>query len=130
MALPKNVETPRGLELRAKLEAAIAAISVAQRLADATKDDYVVIGGIIVLFSYAEFNLRRLAEVFDHAGLLPRPWKDRAADLNIGEVEEAVQATPAWLLGPADVEALKTLAERRRLRNLVSHFVVRRFPND
>jgi len=42
-------------------------------------------------------------------GLLPRPWKGRALDLNIGEVEKAVQAAPAWA-GPADVEALKTHA--------------------
>jgi hypothetical protein len=73
--------------------------------------------------------LRRLAEAFDRADLLPRPWKGRAVDLNIGEVEKAVQAAPVWS-GPADVEALQTLATHRRLRNLVAHFVVRRFPSD
>jgi hypothetical protein len=129
MALPKSVETPRGLELQAKLKAAIAADRSLKEWPMPTRDDYVVIGGIIVLFSYVEFNLRRLAEVFDHADLLPLPWKGRAVDLNIGEVERAVQAARVWA-GPADVEALKTLVEDRRLRNLVAHFVVRRFPSD
>jgi hypothetical protein len=129
MALPKNVETPRGLELQAKLKTAMAADQSLKDWPMPTKDDYVVIGGVIVLFSYAEFNLRRLAEAFDHAGLLPDPWKGRARVLDIGQVDKAVQADPVWS-GPADVEALKTLADLRRLRNLVAHFVVRRFPSD
>jgi len=129
MALPNTVETPRGLELQAKLKAAGAADQSLKDWPMPTKDDYVVIGGIVVLFSYVEFNLRRLAEAFDHAGLLPHPWMGRAMDLDIGQVERAVQAAPVWS-GPADVEALKTLAELRRVRNLVAHFAVRRFPSD
>src|ERR1700683_4352416 len=109
MALPKSVETPRGLELQAKLKAAIAADRSLKEWPMPTRDDYVVIGGIIVFFSYVEFNLRRLAEVFDHADLLPLPWKGRAVDLNIGEVARAVQAARVWA-GPADVEALKRMA--------------------
>lgn len=126
MALPKNVETPRGLELKAKLEAADRSL---KDWPMPTKEDYIVIGGVIVLFNYVEFNLRRLAEVFDHADLLPDEWKGKAMSLDTGQVERAIQATPVWS-GPADVEALATLADLRPLRNLLAHFVVRRFPND
>lgn len=129
MALPENVETPRGLELLAKLKAAQAADPSLKDWPMPTKDDYVVIGGIVVLFSYAEFHLRRLAEAFDHAGLLPPPWKGKAMTLDIGQVEKAVQAAEVWS-GPADLDALRALAKRRPLRNLVAHCVVRRFPHD
>ena len=129
MALPPNTETPRGLELQAKYKATEAADPSFKDWPMPTQDDFALIGSIVVLFTYVEFDLRRLAEAFDHAGLLPPPWKDRAMDLNIGEVEKAVQAAPAWG-GPADVEVLKTLATHRRLRNLVAHFVVRRFPDN
>ena len=126
MALPKNVETPRGLELQAKLKAAEASM---KEWPMPTKDDYVLVGGIVVLFSYVEFQLRRLAEAFDYANLLPGEWKGRAANLDIGQVEQAVMAAPVWA-GAADLEALKTLADLRPLRNLVAHFVMRRFPTD
>jgi hypothetical protein len=125
MALPKSVETPRGLELQAKLNAADASM---KDWPMPTKDDYLLVGGIVVLYSYVEFQLRRLAEVFDHANLLPNEWKGKAANLDIGQVEKAVAAAPVWA-GP-DLETLRTLADLRPLRNLVAHFVVRRFPND
>jgi hypothetical protein len=126
MALPRNVQTPRNIELQAKVDAAGKSLAIWPML---TKDDYVLVGGIIVMYSYVEFNLRRLAEVFDHAGLLPAKWKDRAMDLDIGQVEEAVQATPVWA-GPDDVEVLKALAALRPSRNLLAHFTIRRFPDD
>jgi hypothetical protein len=83
MSLPKNVETPRGLELQAKLKAALAADPSFKDWPMPTKEDYVLIGGIVVLYSYVEFNLRRLAEAFDHSGLLPPPWKGRAMNLDV-----------------------------------------------
>jgi hypothetical protein len=125
LALPKNMETPRGLELQAKLNASPANMTDWPM---PTKDDYVLLGGIVVLFSYAEFQLRRLAEAFDYAGMLPDQWKGKAASLSIGKVEEAVAATPVWADG--DLAALRELYGFRPLRNLVAHFIVRRFPND
>lgn len=126
MALPRNVETPRTMELLAKVKAAGNSVANWPML---TKDDYALIGGIVVMYSYVEFNLRRLAEAFDHAGRLPAKWKGRAMDLDIGQVEEAVQATPVWA-GRDDVEALKALAALRPSRNLLAHFTIRRFPDD
>lgn len=126
MALPRNVETERGLELQAKVTAAGKTVANWPMLA---KDDYALVGGIIVMYSYVEFNLRRLAEVFDHASILPHPWKNRAMSLDIGQVEVAVQSAQVWS-GPDDIEALKALAALRPMRNLVAHFTIRRFPED
>jgi hypothetical protein len=126
MALPKNSETARGIELREILEASGPAM---EGWPMPTKEDYVVIGGIVVLYSYVEFQMRRLIDVFEHAGLLADEWKGKGGNLNFGEVERAVRATPVWA-GPDDLGAFDKLAELRPLRNLVAHFVVRRFPDD
>jgi hypothetical protein len=126
MALPKNSETPRGLELEKILKAAEPSM---RSWPQPTKDDIVLIGGIVVLYSYVDFNLRRLIDVFEYANLLPDKWKCRGAKLNAGDVAKAIQETPVWA-GPNDVKALKELEDLRSLRNLVAHFAVRRFPND
>lgn len=126
MALPKNVDTSRGLELQAIAQSADPAMD---SWPQPTKDDIVVIGGIVVLFSYVDFNLRRLYDTFDHAKLLPERWKGKAAKLNTGQIAQAVWETPVWV-GPEDVAALKELEDLRLLRNLVAHFLARRFPND
>jgi hypothetical protein len=126
MALPKNNETPRGLELQNILKTAEPSM---QSWPQPTKDDFVLIGGIVVLYSYVDFNLRRLIDVFEYANLLPDKWKCRGAKLNAGEAAKAVRETPVWA-GPDDVKALRELEDLRLLRNLVAHFAVRRFPND
>jgi hypothetical protein len=126
MALPKNTDTPRGLELKAKLMAADQSLA---SWPQPTKQDIVAIGGIVVLYSYVDFNLRRLAEVFDYANLLPDEFKGKSGKLDVGQVARAVQEAPIWA-GPDDVKALKELEELRLLRNLVAHFAVRRFPDD
>ena len=48
-----------------------------------TRDDYVLVGNIVVLYSYMDLNLRRIAEVTDHAGILPPPWSGKVEKLNI-----------------------------------------------
>lgn len=126
MALPKSVETPRGLELMAKVKAADPAM---KDWPSPTKDDYLLIGGIVVLYSYVEFNPRRLVEVFDHAGKLPTKLMKKAGNLEVGEVEKAVRSATIWT-DPSGQSALDRLAELRPLRNLVAHFIVRRFPED
>jgi hypothetical protein len=55
--LPRNSETPRGLELEKILKAAGPSM---RSWSQPTKDDMVVIGGIVVLYSYVDFNLRRV----------------------------------------------------------------------
>lgn len=126
MALPKSTRTPRLEELEAKLHSAPTAM---KDWPQPTKEDVLLIGGIVVLYSYVEFNLRRLVETFDHAGLLPEKWRGKALNLDLAEVEKAVQETPVWA-GAHDVAALKELEQLRPLRNLVAHFAVSRFPED
>jgi hypothetical protein len=126
MALPKNSDTPRGEELRKILQAAESSM---RDWPQPNKNDIVIIGGIVVLFSYVDFNLRRLVEVFHYANLLPEEWKIKISKLDSAQLARAVWETKVWA-GPADIAALKELEELRLLRNLVAHFMVRRFPND
>ena len=127
MALPPNIETPRGLELQAKYKAAEAADPAFKDWPMPTKDDFALIGGIVVLFTYVEFDLRRLAETFT----VPVCYLDRGRVepwTSTLEMSKGLFKRPQCGRGQLDVEALKTLATHRRLRNLVAHFVVRRFP--
>jgi hypothetical protein len=126
MALPRNSDTPRGQELQAILRAAEPTM---RDWPQPTKEDIIVIGGIVMLFSYVDFNLRRLVEAFSYANVLPDEWKGKAYKLDAGQLARAVWETPVWA-GPEDVNALKELEELRLLRNLVAHFMMRRFPND
>ena len=124
--LPKNVDTPRGRYLQGIIANATAEeMNNWPELSDA---DYKEIGKLIVIFSYIDFNLRRMVEDYDDAGLLPPPWKGRSKKLKIGPVEEAVRGMLNWpnnALGVFD-----RIAKIRSLRNLVAHFAIRRFPND
>jgi hypothetical protein len=87
--LPPSVETPRGRYLQDILQN-----TPESEWADwpiLTRDDYVLVGGIVVLFSYMDLNLRRVAEVTDKAGLLQRPSSGKTEQLNITDVEAALQ---------------------------------------
>jgi hypothetical protein len=53
----------------------------------------------------------------------------KAGNLEVGEVEKAVRSATIWT-DPSGQSALDRLAELRPLRNLVAHFIVRRFPED
>lgn len=125
MALPRSVESVRTLELKAKLDAATTSL---QKWPMPTMQDYTLIGAIVVLYSYAEFNLRRIAEALDYSNLLPKPWKGKAPRLDFAQIENAVRAAPVWSV--AEIQWLQNLADLRATRNLVAHFVVRRFPED
>src|SRR4051812_17460817 len=59
------------------------------------RNDYALVGGYIVLYSYIDLNLRRMVEVLELAGKLPHPIKNKygAAGLRIGEVEDVLLAT-------------------------------------
>ncbi len=64
--LPPSVETPRGKYLQDILNN-----TPEGEWADwpqLTKDDYVLVGGIVVLYSYIDLNLRCVAEVADRTG--------------------------------------------------------------
>jgi hypothetical protein len=127
MALPRSMATPRTLALDTKLRDA--ASGAMQQWPMPTIEDYTLIGAIVVLYSYAEFNLRRIAEALDYSDLLPEPWKGKAKDLELGQIEKAVRAAHVWS-DQREVQSLQQLADLRPVRNMVAHFVVRRFPDD
>jgi hypothetical protein len=123
--LPKQMETPRLKELREKSEAAPAEAFVTWPRP--TKDDFMLIGIVVVLYSYIDLNLRRIIDAAEAAGVW-KPAKGKAATLRIGEVEDGVLALRKW--EPQNEYALRLIKEMRGLRNLCAHFAVRRFPED
>jgi len=123
--LPQSVETPRGRYLQDTLQAA--AHSAWAEWPMLTRDDYVIVGNIIVMFSYMDLNLKRIADVTDNAGVLKAPWAGKTAKLTMAQTEEAVQSLE-W--SEQNREALKKIQGLRGIRNMLAHFVLRRFPND
>jgi hypothetical protein len=126
MALPSSSETPRTRHLQDIVEAA-SAEDVSNWPMLNTKD-YELIGAYIVLFSYIEFNIRRVVELFDEKGMLEPPWKGKAPDLRTSDLAAAVQSLECW--EEKGRKALEEVEELRKFRNLAAHFAVRRFPNE
>jgi hypothetical protein len=124
--LPKNTDTPRGRYLQGLIANANA--EEMRGWPDVNEADYAAIGKFIVMYSYIDFNFRRMVEDYDDAGLLLPPWKGRSKKLNIGLVEEAVRAMLSWPNNA--IGAFNRISELRSLRNLVGHFAIRRFPNE
>jgi hypothetical protein len=126
MSFPQNTPSARLLELAATWKA----LGDIDKLKGLTSDDYAMIGDLIVLFGYIDFNLLRLAEAFDNANLLPPKWRGKTAGLlRIGDVSTALQSSSAWAQ-PDNVERLRVIEGHRKLRNLFAHCAVRRFPED
>ena len=126
MALPSSTETPRTRHLQDIVAGATSEeLSEWPMLGD---KDYELIGAYVVLFSYVEFNLRRVVELFDEKGMLVPPWRGKSKDLHATELAEAAQSLACWDDGGR--KALADVEELRKLRNLVAHFAVRRFPDD
>jgi hypothetical protein len=126
MALPKSTPTPRTRYLQDIVNAATASDLAGWPMLN--EKDYVLVGAFIVLFSYIDFNLRRVIEVFDKTGRLGAPWKGKTRNLNAVEVAAAIQSLDCW--DEAGRKALNDVEELRKFRNLVAHFAVRRFPAD
>jgi hypothetical protein len=124
--LPKNVETPRGLYLQQIVSAAAATDLAGWPMLN--KDDYALVGGLIVLYSYIDLNLRRIIEVFNHAGLLTDPWRNKVDNLDAKDVAAAIQSLQCW--DDEGRNALKEIEELRGARNLMAHFTIRRFPTE
>jgi hypothetical protein len=123
--LPENVETKRGRYLQKIIQN-----TSPGEWADwpmLTQRDYVLVGQIIVLFSYVDYNPRRIAEAADHAGMLKPPWKGKSARLTIEQTEQAVKSLD-W--SDANQGALAKISKFRGLRNMLAHFVLRRFPKE
>lgn len=124
--LPPNKTTPRLLELQAKLKQAESTLSAWPQ---PTRDDVVLIGGVVLLYSYVDFQLGRLFEALKHGNLLPASVRDKANRLSAWEIAKAVREAPVWS-DPIDIDVLTELESYRSLRNLIAHFAIRRFPED
>jgi hypothetical protein len=91
------------------------------------RSDYTLFGKYITLFGYIDLNLRRIVEAAAQAGII-KENKTPATDLNIDKVETAIQALPGW---PAESKRdIGLIKEARKVRNLLAHFAVKRFPHD
>jgi hypothetical protein len=124
--LPKSVQTPRLRELQD-----IATKAEASDLAgwpQPRKEDFILIGGIIVLYSYIDLDLRRIAEAADVAKVLKSSWTGKMPNLTFADLEKAILSLPDW--SDPNLYALNQITEMRAVRNLCAHFAVRRFPND
>jgi hypothetical protein len=125
VALPKNTETPRTLELQAIVSAAHEKELEIWPVAKSA--DYAVIGQFITLFGYIDLNLRRIVEAAAAAGVLEEN-KTKACDLKIDKVETAIQSLPGMPV--ENKRAIAYIKNLRLVRNLLAHFAVKRFPND
>jgi hypothetical protein len=123
--LPKGRETPRGLQLQAKVDDCHpGAFANWPNLSQA---DLTLVGAYIVLFSYIDLNLRRMAETLELAGDLPCQVKSGVAALTITDVEKLLLRAE-W--APPNRKALEDIQELRQFRNLLAHFAIKRFPED
>jgi hypothetical protein len=125
MALPKSIETERTLYLQNLVNASPDAII---NWPTPTRDDHVLVGRLVMLYSYIDFDLRRMIEVLDHAGHLPEKWAGKSEQMSIADVETALETMPDT--SPPNATAFAKIREFRKLRNLVAHFAIKRFPNE
>jgi hypothetical protein len=126
MALPPSRETPRGQYLMDILKGA--AEDVTQHWPNPTKEDLALIGSIVVMYNYMDFNLRRFVEILDHENLLPEVWKGKTGRMPIADLENILEAMPE--MAASNQIAIQRIREGRKLRNLLAHFAVRRFPKE
>lgn len=118
---PKSVDTPRGRHLQAILQSADK--NTLSEWLMPTKDDFVLVGAFVVLYSYIDFDLKRILEGAELAGMLERKAKARRTN----EIAQAIQGL-GW---PSENQlALSRIEEFRSTRNLLAHCVIRRFPNE
>jgi hypothetical protein len=91
-------------------------------------DDYVLFARIIAFYNGIDFTLRYVVEIMDHNGMLLPPWKDKTAKLNMYKVTKAIRSSKIWNEGHN--VAFDQIELHRRARNLIAHFIVRRFPTE
>jgi hypothetical protein len=126
VALPTSRETERTLYLRGIVEAADSAEMAAwPKLTD---DDLCLFGRIIHFFSKIDFSLNYIVQIMDDNGKLGSEWAGKVARLSITDVMKAIRSSSEW--HESHVVAFDRIEENRKLRNMLAHFVVLRFPND
>ena len=124
MALPTSIETKRTLYLQKILESVSPGEFVDWPMP--TRGDFALIGKIIVHYSYIDFYLLRINEIYDKWDLLPEKWRDKTEKMRIGDVEDAIEAGPEW--SENNLLAFRRIREFRKIRNLMAHFAIKRFP--
>ncbi|MGF6313151.1 hypothetical protein ABIB82_007182 [Bradyrhizobium sp. i1.8.4] len=123
MALPSSTETERNRYLMDLVR------NASEPIIDwpaPNRDHVVLIGKIVMLYSYIDFNLRRMIEVLDHAKALPSAWLGKTAKMHLSDIETILETAPD--IAPNNALALGRIKEFRKLRNLLAHFAVKRFP--
>jgi hypothetical protein len=127
MALPISIETERTLHLRSIVDAAIDADINVIDWPRPTDNDLLLFARIIHAYSGIDFALRMTVEIMDDRGMLAPEW-NKTAKLNTYKVNQAIRSAVFWtedqLSDFADIE------KHRRARNLVAHFIARRFPTE
>lgn len=84
-----------------------------------------VFGKIMWLFTAVDFVLRMTAEVMDDGGMLELPYKGKVRSLSIKRTTDAILSSEIW--SAENRFAFERINERRRLRNLIGHFIAKRF---
>jgi len=125
MALPESIETERTRYLQNLVNSSPNAII---NWPAPNRDDQLLVARLVMFFSYIDFDLRRMIEVLDHAQKLPKKWAGKSATMSLGDIEETLATMPDT--SPANTYGLKRISYFRRLRNLVAHFAIKRFPTE
>jgi hypothetical protein len=123
MALPSHSETERGLALQKIVDEAPEGDYF--HWPNPSQKDYQAFGEITWLFTGIDFVLRMTAEVMDGNGMLEAPFKGKVRALSIKRTTDAILSSPIWS-GP-NAYAFQRINERRKLRNLIAHFIAKRF---
>jgi hypothetical protein len=126
VALPISKETERTLHLRGLVEAADGEDIMSWP--KPTDDDLLLFARIIGFYSTIDFALRYVVDIMDRNGMLPPPWKGKTARLNMYKVTKAIRSSQIWNEG--HTVGFEEIELHRRARNLVAHFVIRRFPTE
>lgn len=125
MALPPSIETERNRYLLDLVKNASEAVI---NWPTPNRDDVILIGKIVMLYSYMDFNLRRMIEVLDHAKALPTDWLGKTSKMHLSDIETVLETAPD--ISPNNALALRRIKEFRKLRNLLAHFAIKRFPSE
>lgn len=123
MALPKHSETERGLALQKIVNDA--GEGDIFHWPNPTTEDYALFGEIMWLYTGLDFVLRMIAEVMDSQGMLEPPYKGKVTRMSIKRTTDAIMSSPMWQ--PSHRLAFEHINEGRQLRNLIGHFIAKRF---
>ena len=126
MAIPRSNETPRLVHLRSIVESIDTGEMLAWR--GPTDEDLAVFGRIIHIYSAIDFLLRFTAEVMDAQGLFEKAWSGTIAAQSIAVVSHEIQSSPMW--NESHRFAFGQIDLHRRARNMLAHFLVKRFPKE